>query len=81
MQSDFLDELDTRVVVPLHAASTVGPAVTRLNPVFEIDGAAVVMDTPQIVGYPPNLLKRPVASLSAQSFEIRNALDFLFAGI
>lgn len=81
VQSDFLEELDTRVVVPLRTANTVGPAVTRLNPVFEIDGVAVVMDTPQIVGYPRPLLKRPVASLGTRGFDIQNALDFLFAGI
>lgn len=81
VQSDFLAALDTRVVVPLRAAASVGQAVTRLNPVFTIDSVAVVMDTPQIVGYPRHLLKKPVAALGNKSFEIQNALDFLFAGI
>lgn len=53
VQSDFLQALDTRVV----------------------------MDTPQIVGYPWQALKAVVANLDDQAFEIQNALDFLFAGI
>jgi toxin CcdB len=81
VQSDFLEDLDTRVVVPLRAAGDVGKPVTRLNPTFEIGGAAVVMDTPQIVGYPRRPLKRPVANLRAKAFEIQQALDFLFTGI
>lgn len=81
VQSGFLEALDTRVVVPLRTAASVGQAVTRLNPVFTIDSVAVVMDTPQIAGYPRQLLKRPVATLAAQNLEIQNALDFLFAGI
>ena len=30
---------------------------------------------------PRQALKRPVANLGANAFEIQNALDFLFAGI
>ena len=54
--------------------------MTRLNPVFQVAGVEVVMDTPQLAGVPGSMLKKPVASLGAQAFEIQNALDFLFAG-
>ncbi len=81
VQSDFLEDLDTRVVVPLRAAGTIPQKVARLNPVLQIDGAAMVMDTPQMVGYPRQALKRPVANLGASAFEIQTALEFLFAGI
>ena len=81
VQSDFLDDLDTRVVVPLRATSEIERPVTRLNPSFDVDGTPVVMDTPQIVGYPRHLLKRPAANLQANAPEIQIALDFLFAGI
>lgn len=81
VQSDFLEDLDTRVVVPLRAASEIERPVTRLNPSFTVDGTPVVMDTPQIVGYPRQSLKRPVGNLQAKASEIQNALDFLFAGI
>lgn len=81
VQSDFLEDLDTRVVVPLRAAGTIPQKVARLNPVLQIDGAAMMMDTPQIVGYPRQALNHPVTNVGASAFDIQNALDFLFAGI
>ena len=81
VQSDFLEGLESRVVVPLRAANAVKRPVTRLNPIFRVAGIEVVMDTPQLAGVPASMLRKPVASLSAQAFEIQNGLDFLFAGI
>jgi toxin CcdB len=81
VQSDLLDGLATRVVVPLRRGDLIDKRVTRLNPLFKIAGAPVVMDTPQLAGYPSRGLKRPVANLASNSFEMRNALDFLLAGI
>ena len=81
VQSDFLEDLDTRVVVPLRAASVVGRPVTRLNPAFSVGSLQVVMDTAQLAGFPRRELKRPAANLSAHAFDIQNALDFLFAGV
>ena len=52
VQSAFLEGLETRVVVPLRAASAVKRPVTRLNPVFQVAGVEVVMDTPQLAGVP-----------------------------
>ena len=81
VQSDFLEDLDTRVIVPLRVATAVPRPVTRLNPMLRVDGIALVMDTPQLAGYPRAALKPPVANLGASAFDIQNALDFLFAGI
>ena len=81
VQSDFLEELETRVVVPLRAASESPQPLTRLNPSFKIDGTSVVMDTSQLAGYPRTQLKRPIANLHDAAFDVQNALDFLFAGI
>lgn len=81
VQSDLLDGLESRVVVPLRAAHAVKRPVTRLNPVFQVAGVEVVMDTPQLAGVPATMLKKPVASLGAHAFDIQNALDLLFAGV
>lgn len=81
VQSDLLEGLDTRVVVPLRRANTVKKPVDRLNPGFEVDGIAVILDTPQLAGIPAALLKRPMASLAGHAFDIQNGLDFLFAGV
>ena len=81
VQSDLLEGMETRVVVPMRAASAVKRPVSRLNPVFQVAGAEVIMDTPQLAGVPASLLKKPVGSLRSDAFEIQNALDFLFAGV
>lgn len=81
VQSDLLEGMDTRVVVPMRLASAVQRPVARLNPVFQVAGAKVIMDTPQLAGIPAHLLKKPVDSLRSESFVIQNALDFLFSGV
>ena len=43
VQAELLDNLATRVVVPLVAASAMGKAAKLLNPQFKIKRTAVVM--------------------------------------
>ena len=81
VQSDFLEDIATRVVVPLRATSEIARPLTRLNPEFKIEGISAVMDTSQLAGYPRGQLRRPIANLQGSAIEIQNALDFLFAGI
>ena len=45
VQSDLLDDLNVRAVVPLLPRDAAPLAASRLNPVFEINGAAHVMMT------------------------------------
>jgi len=40
LQSDLLDNLDTRVVAPLLKASYIGKPILYLNPRFEIEGVS-----------------------------------------
>ena len=81
VQSDLLDELDTRLVAPLApVASLSAPAMTRLMPVLQVEGADYVMVAPQVAGIPRRLLDEHVADLSGRRDEIRAALDFLITG-
>jgi len=51
VQSDLLDDLGTRVVVPLCPASAIkGKLVKTLMPVFQIDNKSYAMLTPQLAG-------------------------------
>ncbi len=79
-QSDLLDDLDTRVVVPLLPAASTIPA-TRLNPVFEIEGHRYIMQTSLIFSLPADRLSKPVTSLALFDLEVGMALDFLWSGI
>ena len=80
LQADLLDNLATRVVVPLVAATLIGRAVKHLNPRFKIKGEAVFMSTAELAGVPRSALGEKVGSLREQRNEIIAALDFLFTG-
>ena len=81
VQSDLLDELDTRLVAPLTPrASLLAAPLTRLMPVLQVEGADYVMMTPQVAGIPRRQLGEYVADLSTRRDDIRMALDFLTTG-
>lgn len=81
VQSDLLNNLDTRVVIPLEPITIAAPLVTRLNPAFDIRGASYFLDTAEISTVPAAALKLPVASLALTHRQaIIDALDFLVHG-
>ncbi|MGX2038733.1 CcdB family protein [Methylocaldum sp. MU1018] len=82
VQSDLLQDLNTRVVVPLRRWDRfpVGRLPDRLTPVFEIEGIACFLETPKLAAVPLRLLKTPVVSLADNRAAITGALDFLFQG-
>lgn len=82
VQSDLLDGLDTRMVVPLRSLNTF-PKVklsTRLTPVLTVQGEDLLMETPKMGAIPQRVLKTPVTSLASEQSQICAALDFLFQG-
>ncbi len=80
VQSDLLEGLNVRAVVPLLPQGDAPIAASRLNPVFEIEGAAHLMMTQYIAAVPASLLKAQVGDLSARFDAITSALDMLFHG-
>ncbi len=82
VQSDLLDGLDSRMVIPLrsldHFAKVKLP--TRLTPVINIQGKDYLLETPKMGAVPQRILKSPVTSLAAEQVQITAALDFLFQG-
>lgn len=81
VQSDLLDTLATRIVVPMVAKRAVGRAVARLNPQFRIRNISVVISTSELAGIPKNRLGKKVTSLAAKRDDIISALDIVFTGI
>jgi toxin CcdB len=82
VQSDLLDELDSRVVIPLRSVERF-PNVklpARLTPVFRLDGKDFLLETPKMSAVPKRVLKSPVVTLSDEQARITEALDFLFQG-
>ncbi len=80
IQSDLLESVNTRVVVPLALLSERGRPAKYLNPQFQIEGVNVVMVTEQIAGVPKRALGKRVLSLEVQRDQIMDAIDFLFRG-
>jgi toxin CcdB len=82
VQSDLLDELPTRVAVPLARANAIkGPSATMLNPEFDVEGIRVVMLTQQIAAVPVEVLRKRETNIETQRQIVLRALDFLFSGI
>ncbi len=80
IQSDFLDRLGTRLVVPLMPLARYGTPIERLNPLFEIEGEAHVGVFTEMAGIPHPLLGEAVASAAERRHEIVAAVDFMIQG-
>lgn len=81
VQTDLLDELQTRVVVPLTVIEkSITKPMSRLTPLLKIDGENYLMLTPQLAGINKKELGKAVADLSNSRTEIVAALDFLVMG-
>ncbi|GHU35819.1 plasmid maintenance protein CcdB [Betaproteobacteria bacterium] len=83
VQSDLLDALDSRMVIPLRRARDF-PAFAkrpeRLLPAMKIGNEVFMLETPKMAAVPARVLKAPFASLAAERERITAALDFLFQG-
>lgn len=80
VQSDFLDNLRTRVVVPLVPPGEVPRPVRDLHPVFAIDGMPCLLATQFLAAIPSRDLGRAVGTLKAERDAITRALDLLLTG-
>lgn len=78
VQNDFIDNLETRVVLPLRREAAFGPRPARLNPLLNVGTDAVVLDTAAIGAVPVGELRKAVGSLKAARDDIQIALDALF---
>lgn len=82
VQSDFLESLGSRVVIPLVPSSAAEKeAAQRLKPIIEIDGRKYVLMTTDMAALPVRRLGDFVINIeAAYRKEITDALDFLFLG-
>lgn len=84
VQSDLIEETETRVAIPLYPAGRGrdrDPAMSSLSPVLDVAGHKYVLMTPLIAGVGLERLGKPVADLSGERAAIMAALDLLISGI
>ena len=80
VQANLLEDLTTRIVVPLVAQANAPRALKRLNPVFMIGGKQFVMFTHLIGTVGTSALTEPRLSLADLGDQVDAALDMLFRG-
>jgi toxin CcdB len=82
VQTDLLETLETRVVVPLCKPELLkGRLAERLNPVLEVEGQKLAMLTPELAGVSQKVLGTKVANVAAERTAVIAALDILITGI
>lgn len=81
IQSDILEELATRVVVPLRPyIKEKERVITKLHPVIEIDGKEYVAVVSELAAIAESNFDSPVSSIQHARQEIIDALDLIFTG-
>lgn len=79
VQNSFIDRVGSRVVIPLRTEAAFGPRMRDLNPLVQVAGKNVVLDTAALAAFPAMGLKKPVDNLTNhQREEVVAALDTLF---
>ena len=80
-QSNFLRQLDSRLVIPLLAMDRHDDVpVVRLNPVMIVNETRYLLWPQSAFGARLAVLGRPFASLEHEHDRIREAFDFLITG-
>lgn len=82
VQTDLLDELNTRVVIPLRNGELYKNLSSSrdLIPDLVIQGKRFTLDTPRMAAVPTKYLKKEVANLKDQQHLVITAIDRLFHG-
>jgi|CryGeyStandDraft_13_1057135.scaffolds.fasta_scaffold134103_1 toxin CcdB len=82
LQHDQIQTRALRVVAPLIPLSRVEVLMSRLNPVFDIEGRKLVLSTLEIAGISSSFLGDDIVmSLAERRDNIIAAVDFLVTGI
>lgn len=81
VQSDLIETIGSRVVVPLITHERAGSEIGRLMPCLQVGSKRMVMDTAQMMGVPVRMLGKQVADVSHERHTILAAIDVLISGV
>ncbi len=79
-QSDLLDQLETRFVIPLIAKNTAPIPAKRLNPSFIVKDQELILFPQFAATIRTSEIAAIIGSLADQNIEIDNAIDMLLSG-
>ena len=80
-QSDLLNDLGTRVVIPLYPPDRAGWSFPRLTPTIRFGEQSLTLATPDMATVATRELGPALGSISDQRYVVLNAIDFLLTGI
>lgn len=81
VQTDLLEDLQTRVVIPITKASSLAKnPLNQLTPIIELEGESYILVTPQLAGISRSEFGAAIGSLVEKRDAILAAMDFLLAG-
>jgi len=82
VQSDLLEDLETRVVIPMTQVSALKrKPISTLTPVVKVEGGDYLLLTPQLFGIARAHLGAPVTNIAPSRKAIMASLDMLVSGI
>ncbi|HTK80643.1 MAG TPA: CcdB family protein [Rhizomicrobium sp.] len=80
LQSDAVDQIDTRVVAPLVSPRQL-KFFEKLLPRVMVEGAQYVIAIPAMAAIPTSIIGSAVVNLESEGHRITGAIDLLFLGI
>jgi toxin CcdB len=81
IQNSLLDDIATRIVVPLGSTDEfIKREIRNLTPEVKYNGKIYLLAIPQIASVPNSILKKPHGTLIQYRNEIISALDFAITG-
>ncbi|MDX1716355.1 MAG: CcdB family protein, partial [Anderseniella sp.] len=81
IQHAHLDQLPSRLMLPLLPPAAFAGGINRLNPLVEVNGESFVIKTEFATAIGVRELGKPVANLSDHRDQIIAAMDMLVTGI
>ena len=81
VQANLLDELTTRVVVPLIPISQFAKPAKRLNPIFTVGRQRCALVPQYLAAIPARELKSPIGTLTPRREDVIGAIDMVLSGV
>lgn len=80
VQHDIHNNLKTRMMIPLVYVEAQRAEITKLCPVFTIQGKKVFASIPEMAAYPVSEIGRRVTNINSEREVLFAAIDFLMHG-
>ena len=80
VQSNLLQDLTSRLVIPVIKKNLLNSSVKILNPEITIEDTQYILLTQQMAAVPKEILGESIKSVSINRTEILSAIDFLITG-